>query len=127
VGLWSVGKQGHFDNIEIYRNRTGDFPVQGITIPGTERNTRAGTVKVLPVPVRSGAWFIVPGTAREKMPCIFLYDQSGNPVRHLTGPRENGFYWDGRDQTGQAAPSGVYFYRLTGEQGSLTGRFIKID
>ncbi len=38
--------------------------------------------------------------------------------------RSRAAYWDGRNALGELAPSGVYFYRLTSEAGSATGRMV---
>ena len=52
---------------------------------------------------------------------VRIYDVSGRVIRHLDlGYRESGYYtnraeaiyWDGRDETGEQAASGVYFYEL---------------
>ncbi len=52
---------------------------------------------------------------------IEIYDVSGVHVRNLVeGSRDAGEYvvdWDGRDDAGRAAGSGVYFYRLDGVAG----------
>ena len=52
---------------------------------------------------------------------LAIYDLQGRRIRTLVSGRHNeGFYeaaWDGRDQRGAAAPSGLYLYRLrAGEQ-----------
>jgi flagellar hook assembly protein FlgD len=51
-----------------------------------------------------------------------VYDGSGRLVRErrdLNAPAgEYRFHWDGRGDTGQPQPNGVYFYRL--EAGDLT-------
>jgi flagellar hook assembly protein FlgD len=48
---------------------------------------------------------------------VRLYDVAGREVRRLMtdamrGPGVHSTVWDGRDATGQAVPSGVYFARL---------------
>ena len=46
-----------------------------------------------------------------------IYDLSGRRVQLLTweglGPGRHAFTWDGRDQQGREAASGVYIYRLS--------------
>ena len=57
---------------------------------------------------------------------LVVYDMLGRPVRTLmAGRAEAGEYaltWDGRDNTGRAAASGVYIYRLRTESGTLARR-----
>ena len=47
---------------------------------------------------------------------LAVFDVLGRRVRRIfEGPRNAGEFaaqWDGRDETGRAAPAGVYFYRL---------------
>jgi hypothetical protein len=58
-----------------------------------------------------------------------IYDVSGRLVRHLVGEtRPAGEYratWDGRDDSGGAAPAGVYFSRLETEGGVRVGKLIR--
>ena len=34
--------------------------------------------------------------------------------------------WDGRNDRGDAAPSGVYFYQVTADTGSMTRRVVRV-
>jgi photosystem II stability/assembly factor-like uncharacterized protein len=51
-------------------------------------------------------------------PTLKIYNILGQKVRTLVDAfREPGYYavtWDGRDEKGQIAPTGIYFYRLSG-------------
>jgi hypothetical protein len=55
---------------------------------------------------------------------LTVYNVTGRVVRKLdAGPRDAGRYrvsWDGRDWTGSRVAAGVYFYKLTANEKSLT-------
>ena len=59
---------------------------------------------------------------------LAVYDVAGRRVRSLSsgrieaGPRE--VLWDGRNEEGRPAPSGVYFYRLRAAAGELNERAV---
>ena len=59
---------------------------------------------------------------------LALYDLHGRLVRELfAGTREPGSYtvrWDGRDASGAAAPSGMYFVRLQTRSQQLVERIV---
>jgi flagellar hook assembly protein FlgD len=63
------------------------------------------------------------------MVSLSIYDASGRRVRALargTMPGgEHGVYWDGRDPSGRAMPSGVYLIRLEVTDQALTRKLIK--
>ncbi|MBM3288001.1 MAG: T9SS type A sorting domain-containing protein, partial [Candidatus Eisenbacteria bacterium] len=67
-----------------------------------------------------------PGTAR-----LDLYDIQGRAVRRLLdGPRPAGLQsvvWDGRDEGGAAAPSGIYLYRLRAGGRNEVRKLIRIE
>ncbi|NIA30300.1 MAG: T9SS type A sorting domain-containing protein [Actinobacteria bacterium] len=50
-----------------------------------------------------------------------IFNVTGQLVRTLCrGEMRDGFHtvtWNGADESGQAVPAGVYFYRLTGNNG----------
>ena len=58
----------------------------------------------------------IPGTVE-----LIIYNLSGQRVRTLfRGERERGFYsmvWDGTDDTGTSAPSGLYLYQINSPNG----------
>jgi hypothetical protein len=61
---------------------------------------------------------------------ISVYDASGRLVRTLKdgpeGPGTHSVFWDGRDRSGKAAPSGVYFCRLSCGGMSETRRILLV-
>ena len=69
--------------------------------------------------------FSLPSASAHK---LAVYDVNGRRVRVLSeGMRAAGVgdvEWDGRDGSGALVPSGVYFYRLETESGSLEGRAV---
>jgi hypothetical protein len=57
-----------------------------------------------------------------------IYDVAGKGVRELwrgaAGPGANHVVWDGRDDTGRGAPSGLYFVRLATRGGAQSARLL---
>ncbi len=92
---------------------------------GAPNAVRLGPAR--PNPAREGASFAysLPQPARVY---FALYDARGRRVRALvdevSGAGDHTVSWNGRDDRGQLAPSGVYFYRLRADGRSLSGRFV---
>lgn len=65
--------------------------------------------------------FQLPGESHVK---LTLYNISGQLVRTLLNKRMSAGEWtetwDGRNEQGQQVPSGVYFYRLSANEGEWT-------
>jgi hypothetical protein len=61
---------------------------------------------------------------------ISVYDVAGHRVREIeSGVRGAGPHvarWDGREDSGVSAPSGVYFFRLTDASEVLTARLVRV-
>jgi hypothetical protein len=57
---------------------------------------------------------------------LLLYDLAGRRVRELWkgAVPDRSISWDGRNDTGETMPSGLYFARLQGEDGAVTRRFM---
>jgi flagellar hook assembly protein FlgD len=61
-----------------------------------------------------------------------VYDITGRLIRILlegeTQPHESGVSWDGRDDSGEALPSGIYFLRLEEEgEGSASKKVVLLE
>ena len=120
-GIWTQGKQGYFDNIEIKRS-LGD--VIGITWqPGSKG---AGSFKVIirPQPVKHTAMFSIPETGEQVH--LVLFNQSGALVRSIvSGSTE--IIWDGTDASGSAVPAGIYLYNVKAGDVNTAGKIIKVE
>ena len=89
---------------------------------------RTGNLRVYPNPL-SGATttiaFVLPVTSEVN---LSIYDARGSLVKALmTGRMEAGAKtntWDGRDARGNPVSSGVYFYRLTASDRTLTKKMV---
>jgi subtilisin-like proprotein convertase family protein len=61
---------------------------------------------------------------------LSVYDLSGQRVATLVAGREqpgrHAVFWNGVDESGQRAASGVYFYRLRTEDGTLAGKMMLV-
>jgi glucose/arabinose dehydrogenase len=55
-----------------------------------------------------------------------VIDLQGRRWRSWSGPLAQRIAWDGRSDSGQAAPTGVYLVRLTTPQGMVTRRLIRL-
>jgi hypothetical protein len=68
---------------------------------------------------------------REMKLSLSVYDRAGRKVRGLfSGIAQPGVRtaaWDGRDDNGRRAAQGVYFWRLQGDNTTLTRKAIKVD
>jgi len=61
---------------------------------------------------------------------LVVFDIRGQLVRTLvSGPREPGnhtVYWEGEDESGRKAPSGIYFYRMRVDGKAFTRKMVLI-
>ncbi len=66
--------------------------------------------------------------ARDGQVRLRIFDAAGRLVRTLVDERrpagKHGELWDGRDGAGRGVASGVYFYRLETERGTLTRKLV---
>jgi len=95
--------------------------------PGAEPRPALALAAPWPNPARTGA------TLRFSLPAggdatLALYDVSGRLVRSLArGERPAGEHvvrWDGLDESGNAAPAGLYFARLSAAGSTRTTRLV---
>ena len=74
--------------------------------------------------------FQIPANAGDRV-ALIIYDLLGRQVRTLyDGNAQAGFYrmeWDGKDDLGRPAGTGVYFYILRSESGQITRKMIKVQ
>jgi hypothetical protein len=84
---------------------------------------------VVPNPLRTSARFSI-SLPRGSHVSLAVFDQQGRRVRVLLEANlpagEHTAGWDGRTDSGRAAPSGVYFVRLVAENRSFTQRVAAI-
>jgi len=82
-----------------------------------------------PNPTAHGA-AIALSLARPAQVSVAIYDASGRRVRALaTAPFAAGeprLNWDGRDDTGRVAPSGIYFVRVRAGDTQVSGRLLVV-
>jgi immune inhibitor A len=78
-------------------------------------------------PTTTISFTVGPGPARVE---LRIYNLLGQSVRRLAGgtfaPGRHEFLWDGRDEAGRLVSSGVYFYRLEGDQPALVRKMLLI-
>ncbi|MFH1143857.1 MAG: C25 family cysteine peptidase [Candidatus Eisenbacteria bacterium] len=114
----AVAKEGWYvDDVELLTN-SSPADVRGVEL----MPARMALGPSMPNPSRgdSRIRFGMPGDGRV---CLQIFDSSGRLVRTLVDERlAAGFHtihWDGRSGAGDPASSGIYFYRLTGPEGTL--------
>jgi hypothetical protein len=96
--------------------RTGMTPVSDLT-PLPRRGAALAEAYAQPNPMTGGeGWFhYTPGPGMDRVE-LSIYDVSGRMVRRLAGSTyassDNLVRWDGRDESGVAAPSGLYLCRI---------------
>ncbi len=82
------------------------------------------SVTTFPVPMASSVRFSIYGNRSFKS-SIEIIDVSGRIVRHLDG-KGNIVVWDGKDDKGKFAESGVYIYKIISGDEKTTGKIVKI-
>jgi hypothetical protein len=98
--------------------RPGTTGIAGGPAPAGAASPRIG--RAYPDPFNPSVVIPVTATAHAAV-TITIYSADGRAVRHLTAPAVAGgptnLVWDGRDGSGHALASGVYFARLPGVAG----------
>jgi len=61
---------------------------------------------------------------------ISIYNLKGQLIKHLLNKHESigphSIIWDGKDSTGRACSSGIYYYRLIGHGKSITKKMLML-
>lgn len=85
-------------------------------------------VAVVPNPSRGQCEFRFSSIPRGANLALELYDPIGRLVRTLdTGPKpSNILYWDGRDESGNAVPSGIYFFQANAGKDRVRGKVLLV-
>jgi subtilisin family serine protease len=84
--------------------------IVGVPVEASPTPEPPALLRVFPYPASSGVTLSLPGA--QALLRADIYDASGRSIRrleHLGGT----WYWDGRDERGLPAPSGVYLIRAT--------------
>lgn len=138
--LWSLElKNPSLDNnnganwdLSVNNGTPGTRNTGYVTSTGDEYTANTNTNELLqnyPNPFSEGTYFEFklekPGNYS-----ITVLDINGRPLRRLTGDDPystiHTLYWDGKDGSGKAVPTGIYFYRLETEAFSEMKRMIKV-
>lgn len=97
----------------------------GIGLRADGSGPALGRISVSPNPFNPSAIFAFE-LRRESVVRLSIYDVTGARVRVLASERlaagTRTFYWDGRTERGEDAPSGVYFYDLQAGAQRVTGK-----
>jgi hypothetical protein len=102
----------------------------GVPRPGTGCLERAVTLKVEPNPA-TGAVKIVCSLGKTADTDVSVFSISGRLVRTLakgiSSPGRTEVTWDGRNETGDRVPAGIYLVRLHAGEASATGKVVILD
>ncbi len=122
---WSPGTYGDF----MMRLKVIPLDEPGIVENKTSSLSIFNLAQIAPSPMRT-AGVISYAVPDAQSVSLTVYDVTGQLVRTLVDQRiEAGMHsvtWDGRDSNGENVASGVYFYRLRGEEENLTRKMIVV-
>jgi hypothetical protein len=103
--------------------------ISGAPLPPTPAVTSLRLLPAWPNPMKDRATiaFELP---RGGTVSLGIFDVAGRPVVTLLdgfrfGAGRHEHSWDGRNARGQPVPDGIYFYRLEGDGGVVTGRLVR--
>ena len=121
---WTDGRSGQGADIYALQVLEAGTGPTGVRTPG------AGSVRInaLPNPF-SASTHISFDTAGNGPVDIQIFDVLGRPVRSFSAPRggrSHDVQWDGRTSGGNAAPSGVYFCRVSTAEGQAVRRLVLV-
>jgi hypothetical protein len=107
---------------------TGGFNLKSIKIEGASPNTvpEHYTIRNYPNPFNTETTFYFPNSI-ETISEIEIYDTEGKIVQYLQiQPNHLSITWDGKDQLGRAAGSGVYIYQVKMDREKSAGKMTLI-
>jgi len=106
----------------VLHHNTTDVPA--VPAPGALR-----VLQNAPNPFRDATSFRF-STARDGEVVVRVYDANGRLVRQLkerVNAGEHSLRWDGRDDAGRLAPSGILFYEVTADGMKQTRKLIRVS
>lgn len=83
------------------------------------------SLKAYPVPF-AGELNILAESKSSAPLSIGIYNQRGQLLRELSGLAGSNLAWDGRDQSGKACSSGIYFLRASQGSSTVTAKIVKL-
>ena len=84
------------------------------------------SLKAYPVPF-AGELNILAESKSAAPLSVGIYNQRGQVVKELSGLAGSNLSWDGRDQSGKACSSGIYFLRATQGSSTATAKIVKLQ
>ena len=132
-GAIAAWQDGRSDTTRVYTSRFGADAQIVTAVPPTTPPTTLLPVQFRllpphPNPMRSAATitFLLPAAASVD---AAIFDVSGRLIRRMTSglrftPGEHALRWDGRDNKGHTAVSGVYFVRIQADRSLLVKRLV---
>ncbi|MCB5271491.1 MAG: T9SS type A sorting domain-containing protein [Candidatus Cloacimonetes bacterium] len=83
-------------------------------------------IKAYPVPF-AGELNIIAESKSSAPLKIGIYNQRGQLLNELSGLPDSNLAWDGRDKSGKACSSGIYFLRATQGSSTATAKIVKLQ
>jgi hypothetical protein len=127
---WNSGYYYKVSAVDIHGNESPFALLEPDAITGTEHpGTPAASFLAQNYPIPFNPATTIRFGVRERVfVSLRVYDAAGRVVRELVrGPRDAGAYkeaWDGKDNGGTQAASGVYFYKLKAGDFSETRKML---
>jgi hypothetical protein len=120
--------EGAVDDFRLFAI-SGAMAAQSANLTPTSSEVKLAMAPVTPIPFRGSVTlrYVLPsgGVVRAA-----IFDASGRKVKVLEQSTliagEHFLTWDGRDQNGHAADSGIYFARLATEQSHVVCRLVRV-
>jgi hypothetical protein len=122
----------YLEDIDVTGERSKSKVIKVVIPPAKSIPTLFGLFQNYPNPFNPGTWMPYQ-LAENKTVIIRIYDVKGRIIRTQEyGQRQAGYYvnraqaayWDGKNATGQAVSSGVYFYQLKAGEETAVRRML---